>query len=249
MTRIVWSGVGTRLFEAGVDRGVLYVGDATGVPWTGLIGVRDSRSGGEPKPRFVDGVKVSNHATLEQFQGTIEAFAYPSEFEVCDGTANLQNGLRAKRQRRQPFHLVYRTKIGNDQKGLEYAYKIHILYNLRAQPADRGYETLGENIEPMTFTWDVSARPEMVQGLIPTAYFEIDSRIVPFDLLQTLENMLYGDSTQDASLPSAGELVFLFDSYNDLVYDAGDVFTPAFSIHDAGSPSTSVTSTVDSGGV
>lgn len=249
MARIVWSEVGTRRFEAGVDRGVLYVGGQPGVAWTGLIGVQESQAGGDLKPRFVDGVKVTNHAGPEHFEGTIEAFTYPPEFGVCDGTIGLQNGLRAQRQRRQPFGLTYRTRIGNDLQGLEYAYKVHILYNLRAQPAERGYETLGENVEPMAFSWDVSARPELVQGLVPTSYFEFDSREVPAELLEIIENMLYGDATQDASLPSAGELVFLFDSYNDLVYDAGNALTPVFSIHDAGSATTSVTSTVDSGGV
>lgn len=249
MTRIVWSEAGTRLFEAGVDRGVLYIGSEPGVPWTGLIGVQQNQNGGDPKPRFIDGVKVSNHASLEQFEGSIEAYTYPTQFEQCDGTARLQNGLRAKRQFRKPFSMCYRTRIGNDLQGLEYGYKIHILYNLRAQPASREYETLGEDVEPMTFTWDVTARPEMVLGLVPTAYFEIDSRDVPAELLQIVEDMLYGNSTQNSSLPSAGELFFLFDSYNDLVYDAGDPYTPVFSIHDAGSPSTPVTSTIDSGGV
>lgn len=249
MTRLAWSQVGTRLFEAGVDRGVLFVGDGVGVPWTGLISVKDNRSGGETKPLYVDGVMVSNHSRLEKFEGTIEAFTYPPEFEICDGTTNLQNGLRAKRQRRRPFNLVYRTKVGNDVSGLDYAYKIHILYNLRAEPADRGYDTLNDDVEPITFSWDVTARPEVVEGLVPTAYFEVDSRQTPAELLTIIENILYGDSTQDPSLPSAGELVFLFDAYNDLVYDAGGVLTPAFSIHDAGSASTSVTSTIDSGGV
>lgn len=249
MTRIAWSEVGDRRFEAGVDRGVLYVAEAPGVAWTGLIGVQESRSGGEPKPRFIDGVLVSNHSTLERFQGTIEAFAYPSEFEVCDGTATLENGLRAHGQRRKPFGMTYRTKIGNDLKGIDYAYKLHILYNVRAEPADRGYDTLGEDVDPMTFSWDISARPEIIQGLVPTAHFEIDSRRVPAELLETIENILYGDSTNEASLPTAGELFFLFDSYDDLVYDAGGPLTPVFSIHDAGSASTSVTSTIDSGGV
>lgn len=249
MARITWSESGTRLFEAGVDRGVLYVGNGPGVPWTGLIGVKQSRSGGKPKPRFIDGVKVSNHATLEQFEGTIEAFAYPREFEVCDGTAAYQNGLKLKGQRRQPFNMVYRTKIGNDLSGIDHAYRIHILYNVRAEPTERGFQTLGEDVEPMTFSWDISARPDRIVGFLPTACFEIDSRDVPAELLQTLENMLYGDSTQDPSLPTAGELLFLFDSFEDLVYDAGSILTPVFSIHDAGSIATAVTTTIDSGEV
>lgn len=249
MTRIAWSEPGTRVFEAGVDRGVLYIGDNVGVPWTGLIGVRSSRSGGDPRPIFVDGVKVSNHAALEKFEGSIEAYTYPTQFEICDGVANLENGLRARHQRRHPFSLAYRTRVGDELKELDLGYKIHILYNLSAQPSEQENETLGEEIDPMTFVWDITARPEIVEGLVPTAYFVIDSRDVPTELLATIENMLYGDSEQDASLPSAGELVFLFDSYNDLVYDAGGPLSPVFSIHDAGSPSTPVTSTIDSGGV
>jgi hypothetical protein len=211
--------------------------------------VQDTRSGGTPKPRYIDGVKVSNHSTLEQFEGTIEAYTYPPQFEACDGTVQFQNGLRVKRQRRQTFSMAWRTRIGNDLVGLEYAYRIHILYNLRAEPSDRGHQSLGEDVEPMTFSWDVTARPEVLPGFVPTAYFDIDSRDVPAELLEILENMLYGDSFADASLPTAGELLFLFDSFEDLVYYAGDPFTPAFSIHDAGSASAAVTSTVDSGGV
>lgn len=249
MTRIAWSESGTRVFEAGVDRGVLYIGAGSGVPWTGLIAVKQSRTGGKVKPRFIDGIKVSNHASFEQFEGNIEAFTYPIEFDVCDGLALYQNGLRLRGQRRRPFHMTYRTKVGNDLAGVDHAYKIHILYNLRAEPADRGYQTLGETVEPMTFSWDISARPDMVEGIFPTAHFEIDSRDVPAELLETLENLLYGSDANDATLPSAGELLFMFDSYEDLVYDAGGPLTPVFSIHDAGSASTPVTSTIDSGGV
>lgn len=249
MTRIAWAEPGTRLFEAGVDRGVLYLTGQPGVPWTGLIGVSDRTSGGKPNPKYIDGLKVSNHAGPEQFQGTIEAFAYPREFEPCDGTKALDNGLRAKRQRRKSFSLAYRTKVGNDLRGLDHAYKIHILYNLRAEPADREYATLGEEVDPMTFSWAVSSRPDPVEGLLPTAYFEVDSRTTPPALLQALEDLLYGTSTNDASLPTAGQLIFLFDSFEDLVYDAGGILTPVFSVHDAGEILDPVTTTIDSGEV
>lgn len=249
MTRIEWGQSGTRLFEAGVDRGVLYIGTNAGVPWTGLIGVKQSRSGGEAKPRYLDGVKISNHASPEQFAATIEAYMYPDVFGQCDGTVFYENGLRIKNQKRKSFAMAYRTKLGNDLKGVDHAYKIHILYNLRAEPANREYETLGEEIDPMTFSWDVTSRGEVLEGFLPTAYFEVDSRDVPASLLQELENILYGDSTRQASLPTAGELLFMFDSFEDLVYDAGRVLTPVFSVHDAGDISTPVTTTIDSGEV
>jgi len=249
VTRIKWVEAGTRLFEAGVDRGVLYVGSNPGVPWIGLIGVNHASYGGEPKPRYIDGVKISNHATPEHFEGTIEAYTYPDEFRQCDGSTTFENGLRVKHQNRKSFNLAYRTRVGNDLQGVDHAYKIHILYNLRARPAEREDTTFGEDIDPMTFSWDISSRGVLLPGFRPTAYFEIDSRTTPTSLLEDIENMLYGDETQDASLPSPGELLFLFDSFEDLVYDAGSVLTPVFSIHDAGDIDEPVTTTIDSGEV
>lgn len=247
MARIDWTEAGERFFEAGVDRGVLYVGENPGVPWVGLVEVSQSQSGGDAKPRYLDGVKISNYSAPEEFEATIQAFTYPTEFEQCDGTALLQNGLRVTRQRRKPFGMVYRTKVGNELKGLDLGYKIHILYNLRAEPSARGYQTLSDDNEPISFSWDVTSRGDLVTGLAPSAHYVIDSRDVPAELLLEIENILYGDSVRNPSLPSAAELVFLFDSFEDLVYDAGDPYTPVFETYDAGNPDTPITSTIDGG--
>lgn len=247
MTRIDWDGIGKRFFEVGVDRGVLYIGSEPGVPWIGLTGVNISTSGGSEKPRYLDGAKIANYSTPEHLAATIDAITYPSEFEQCDGTAQLENGLRAKQQRRKPFAMCYRSKIGNDNDGVDHAYKIHILYNLRAEPADRGYETLSDENEPMALSWKANGRGERVAGLLPTAHFEVDARDAPPELLLQLENMLYGAEASNPRLPTAGELVFMFDSFQDLVYDAGSPLTPVFSIHDAGDVDTPVTTTIDSG--
>lgn len=249
MTRVQWGDPLQRLFEGGVDQGVLYVSNNPGVPWVGLISVNESQSGGEPKPRYHDGVKISNHASIEEFEGNIEAFTYPIEFEPCDGVAMLQNGLRATRQRRRQFSMCYRTKVGNALSGIGFAYKIHILYNLQAQPSERRFPTLGDITEPSRFSWDVSARPDRVAGLIPTAHFVIDSRSVPAELLVSVENMLYGTAETDPTLPSAGELIFLFDSFEDFVYDAGGPLDPVFLIHDAGGIDDPVTLVLDGGEV
>lgn len=249
MTRINWDGHGNRFFELGVDRGVLYIGNEPGVPWIGLARVNISTSGGSEKPRFLDGVKIANYSTPEHLAATIDAFTYPSAFERCDGTANLGNGLRAKHQRRIPFAMCYRTKIGNDLDGIDHAFKIHILYNLRAEPSDRPYETLADENEPMKLSWKANGRGERVAGILPTAHFEIDSRDTPLELLNQIENILYGADGSDPRLPTAGELVFLFDAFQDLVYDAGGPLTPVFLIHDAGDIDTPVTTTIDSGEV
>jgi hypothetical protein len=247
MTRIDWTGTGQRFFEAGIDRGVLYVGDGPGVPWIGLVNVSEKQSGGQAKPRFLDGVKISNRASPEDFEATIEAFTHPLEFEQCDGTAMLENGLRVTRQRRKPFSMIYRTKVGNDSDGLDHAYKIHILYNLKAEPSDRGRRTLSDQNEPMTFSWNVTSRATLVAGMRPSAHYVVDSRDVPAELLQELEDILYGTSSTEPSLPTPGELVFLFDSFQDLVYDAGGPYTPVFETYDAFTPEDTFDETIDGG--
>jgi hypothetical protein len=247
MTRISWSVVGDRTFEAGIDRGVLYVDGDAGVPWIGLVAINHGQSGGAVKPRYQDGIKISNRAAPEQFEATIEAITYPLEFERCDGTYRGENGLRLTQQRRKPFGMSYRSQIGNDVAGLGLGYKLHILYNLKAEPSDHVYQTLSDQTDPIAFSWKVSSRAAQVIGYRPTAHFVIDSRDVPAELMQAVEDSLYGDEDGEATLLSPGELMFLFDSYTDLVYDAGSPYTPIFATYDAGTPATSVTDTIDGG--
>lgn len=247
MTRIDWARTGERYFEAGIDRGVLYVGGNPGVPWIGLVNFNQAQSGGETADRYLDGIKISNRTSPEQFEGTLEAYTYPVEFESCDGTSRADNGLRITQQRRQSFHLIYRSKVGNEVAGLDRAYKIHIMYNLRAQPSDRGYRTLVDQNEPLTFSWKLTSRAVAVTGYRPSAHFIIDSRDIPPELLTQLEDILYGTDETAPSIPSPGELLFLFDSYLDLIYDAGTPFTPVFVTYDAGTPSTAVDATIDGG--
>lgn len=247
MAKISWGNVGKRIFEAGIDRGVLYVDGSSGVAWDGLVNINQQQSGGEAKPRFQDGIKIGNRTSPEQFEATIEAFTYPVEFERCDGTYRSDNGLRISQQRRKPFGLTYRSLIGNDVDGLSHGYKLHILYNLKAEPSDRGYQTLTDDSEPATFSWKVTSRAVQILGYRPSAHFVVDSRDVPSALLEELENILYGTETQEPTLLSAGELLFLFDSFEDTIYDAGTPYTPVFVTYDAGSPSTPVLETIDGG--
>lgn len=115
MTRIKWGSVGERVFEAGCDRGVLYVDGADGVPWNGLISVSESSSGGDLAEYYIDGIKYLQLLAAEEFVATIEAFTYPDEFAACDGTRPVGNGLFMTQQPRRQFGLAYRTKIGNDK--------------------------------------------------------------------------------------------------------------------------------------
>lgn len=247
MAKISWSNPGERVFEAGIDRGVLYVKGNSGVPWIGLVNVNDQSSGGESKPRYRDGIKHSNRTSPEEFEGTIEAFTYPLLFEKCEGIYSGESGLRITQQRRKGFGMSYRSKVGNEISGIGLGYKIHLLYNLKAEPSTRGYQTLGEQIDPVTFSWKVTSRAAVIPGYRPTSHFIIDSRDVPAALLQVIEDLLYGTETTEPTLPTPGELMFLFDSFEDMVYDAGSPYTDAFVTYDAGNTNTPVLETIDGG--
>lgn len=247
MTRLTWGAVGERFFEAGVDRGVLFVGDAEGVPWNGLVSVNEAPSGGDVTPSYIDGIRYLNQVSAEEFAATIEAYTYPDEFEQCDGTVPVKNGLFGTQQKRKPFSLSYRTKIGNDVDGIKHGYKIHLIYNATAAPTPRSNKSVGDTIEPDNFSWALSTIPELFRGRRPTSHFVIDSRDTPQGLLIQIEDVLYGTDVEASRLPSVPELIYIFESYNASFFDAGIVGEPYYGTFDAGGPDTVYTSTVDGG--
>ena len=211
MARLKWGEDGSRFFETGLDRGVLYI-DNDGVPWNGLIGVSENPSGGEPRPFYYDGVKYLNLASAEEFEATIEAFGAPNEFRPCDGSMAINNGLFATQQPRKAFGMSYRTLVGNDTEGQEHGYKIHLVYNALAGPASKDYKTTGSSTDPTTISWDVTTLPPSLTGLKPTAHFVIDSRETPDGLLEAIEDILYGNDANDSRLPLVSELITMFKS-------------------------------------
>lgn len=248
MSRLNWNAIGERTYELGVDRGVLYIDDAPGVAWNGLISVSESPTGGEGKAYYIDGVKYMNRAKAEEFAATIEAYTYPDEFGACDGTAYLGHGLAATQQRRRPFGLVYRSRIGNDISGPNFAYKIHVVYNALAAPSENVHSTMSDELEPHNFSWNVTTKAPLVGGHRPTSHFVIDSRDTPAALLQKMEDMFYGTEDVEPRLPSARELVFWFTIYEESVFDGGDLNDPQYAIFDGGNPPSEIqTSTIDGG--
>lgn len=246
MTRLEWATIGERFYETGIDRGVLYVGSA-GYAWPGLISVSESHSGGEAKPYYLDGIKFLNLSKGEEFEATIEAYTYPEAFGQCDGTLSVANGLFARQQRRKSFDFSYRTRIGNDVDGVDHGYKIHLVYNALAEPSDNQFQTLSDSIEPLNFSWHVTTKPSLVNNFRPSAHFVIDSRETPAFLLNSIERILYGDENDDPRLPSAGELAFLFTSFESEIFDSGLVLDVDYAIYDGGSPDSIEEDTLDGG--
>lgn len=216
MPRLVWDKAGEHFYETGVDRGVLYptVSGAysKGVVWNGLTSVSENPSGADSSAQYADNIKYLNLIAAEEFGATIEAFTYPDEFAVCDGSAEPVRGVRIGQQTRRPFGFSYRTLVGNDLESTEYGYQIHIVYGATASPSSRDYNTVNDSPEAITFSWEVTTTPVEVTGYRPTATLVIESQKVSLKALNALEAILYGTESEDPRLPMPDEV---FEIIND----------------------------------
>ena len=218
MAALTWDNTGERFYETGVDRGVLYTYDSTtklygtGVAWNGLTAITEAPSGAEPTPQYADNIKYLNLMSAEEFGFTIEAFTYPDEFELCDGTASPLAGLTVAQQARRTFGLSYRSLIGNDVDAQDHGYKIHLIYGALASPSEKARTTVNDTPEAMTFSWTATTTPVALPAdlkMRPTAHIVADSTKMTAANLASLEAVLYGDELESAALPLPGELITL----------------------------------------
>ena len=206
MTALLWDQSGERIYEAGLDRGVLYLPEGNAVVWNGLISVAEKPTNTSPVEIFFDGVKYAETFTAGNFSATLRAYTYPDEFLQFEGIQSAGNGLYVANQSPGRFGLSYRTKIGDDINGDSLGYKIHVIYNLTAYPSQKSYQS-NTNADATAFEWTVNAIPEQVSGYRPTAHLIFDSRDMGDLLLEDIERRLYGDDFVDASLPPLSTLV------------------------------------------
>lgn len=211
MATIVWGQTGERVYETGVDRGVLYQPDMAGeygdgVAWNGLTAVTESPSGAESNKQYADNGVYLNLLSAEESNFTIEAFTYPLKFEENDGSASPVPGVVLTQQDRKPFGFAYRTLVGNDQQGQNAGYKIHLCYGCLASPSEKARNTINESPEATAFSWEVSTTPAQV-GTIggklykPTAHLIVDSRLTDAAKLTALEEALYGTASEEPYMP------------------------------------------------
>ena len=197
MSKLLWDQTGQKLYETGVEHGVLYVraDDGSypeGIAWNGLINVSEKPSGGEATPIHADNIKYLNLISTEEFGASIEAYTYPEEFAECDGSKEVAPGVYAGQQSRKTFGMAYKTNIGNDVDGDTHGYKLHLIYGALAAPSEKGYSTINDNPEAITFSWEVSTTPVPMTGAKPTATLVIDSTKVTAEKLKALEDILFG---------------------------------------------------------
>jgi hypothetical protein len=197
MAKLTWDETGKRLYETGTRMGVLYPQDESGaypkgVAWNGLISVTESPSGAEASPLYANDSKYLELYSNEDFGCTIGAYTYPEEFAECDGSATLGVGVYLGQQPRKTFGLSYRTVVGNDVKGSDYGYKLHLIYGMKASPSEKSYSTINDSPEAIEFSWECTTTPVAVAGFKPTAHIEIDSTKIDAAKLAKIEEKLYG---------------------------------------------------------
>lgn len=231
MPNLTWDRVGDRQFEAGLDRGVLYLPDGSAVPWNGLTSVIEKFSK-EATPVYFDGVKINENLVLGDFAATMKAVTYPDEFVELEGYAEAKRGVLYADQMPIPFGLCYRSQIGNDVES-EVGYKIHIIYNLTAIPNDKTYETLKADPTLMEFEWEITAIPEEIPGNRPTAHIIVETDKIDPWLLEEIEEILYGSSTANARLIPMVELAdYIANWFRIRIIDNGDGTWTAISNRD-----------------
>lgn len=216
MSKLVWDQTGERLYETGVRRGVIYPMSGSkygkGVAWNGLTAVTESPSGAEETALYADDIKYLSLRSLEEFGATIEAYTYPDEFALCDGSASLGEGVMIGQQPRKAFGFSYRTALGNDTELDDHGYKIHILYGCTVAPSEKNYQTINDSPEAITFSWELKTVPVEVSGHKPTASLTIDSTKLTQAKLKTIEDALYGTSDAEPKILLPSEIAAIINA-------------------------------------
>ena len=222
MARLTWDKVGEHLYETGIDHVVLYKPNdqgvyTGGVAWNGVTAVNESPSGADSNPIYADNIKYLDLRSAEEFGATIECYTYPPEFAECNGEAIVGSGIVIGQQTRKTFGLSYRSIVGNDVKGNDFGYKLHLIYGATASPSEKAYNTVNDSPEAGSFSFEMTTTPVSVKGYKNTACVTIDStQIKDKTKLTALEELLYGGETAEAQLPPI-ETVF---TTLGLTYDA-----------------------------
>lgn len=222
--KLAWDQDTERLYETGVKHGVLFPKTGTngaytaGVVWNGLTSVNENPTGAEANPIYADDIKYLNLVSVEEFEGTINAYTYPDEFMQCDGSLGVLDGVYIGQQTRREFGFCYTTTIGNDAEGTDYGEKLHIVYGALASPSSKEYSTISDDPEAIEFSWDFTTTPvEVVYDDVtykPTATLVIDSTKVDETKYKALKQILYGTAATtspeaaaiDARLPLPAEV-------------------------------------------
>lgn len=212
MAKLVFDELGKRFYETGVSNAVLFVqaDDGSyprGAAWNGITAANESPSGAESNDQYADNIKYLSLTGAEKFEGTIEAFSSPKEFDECDGMATIAKGVTAHQQNRKSFGFAFKSIIGNDVKGNEYGYKLHLWYGCKAAPSERSHATVNDSPEPQNPSWSITSTPVPIPGKKPASVLTIRSNEVDAAKLAKIEEAIYGTESRDAYLPTPQQII------------------------------------------
>lgn len=208
---LTWDGIGEKRFETGVDHGVLYMPNESGVydngvAWNGLTGVSQTPTGAEANKTYADNIVYGNLISAEEFGATVTAYTYPDEFAEFNGEVIVAPGVTIGQQPRRTFGFSYRSLVGDDIVGQAAGYKLHLVYGLTAAPSEKAYATVNDSPEMIEFSWEFTSVPVGVTDYAQTSVIEVDSTTTDPAALETLEGLLYGESG-DPQLPTPDEVI------------------------------------------
>lgn len=214
MAKLLWNQAGEKKYETGISNGVLYpiATDGSypaGHAWNGLISITESPEGAELTSLYADNTKYIDLQSVEEFKGSIEAYAYPKEFGECDGTKEALAGVKLGQQARKAFGMSYITKIGNDVDGDAHGELIHVVYGCKASPSEKSYSTINDSPDAATFSWDFSSTPAAVTGHAATSTITIDTTQLAETEVNAVKDALFGTDVAEAYLPDPDTLIGL----------------------------------------
>lgn len=204
MSKLKWDQTGERLFETGVSDVALYVWDKTtnqygkGVAWNGVSAISESPEGGEDNFLYADNIKYLNLKSLEEWKGSITAYSSPKEFDACDGTLSIDDGIYFGQQDRRSFAIVFKTRIGNDTDGDKHGEQLTVVYGCSATPSSKDHNTVNDSPEAQELSWDISSLPVTVEGYNAVYSIKIKSTECSREKWNTIINTLYGTDAHDA---------------------------------------------------
>ena len=206
MAKLTWHNAHDRKLEAGVEEVILFPmgneGYEDGVAWNGVTAVNENPSGADITDLYADNIKYASMRSAEKFGFRIEAYNYPDEWVECDGSKEVVSGVFFGQQFRKLFGLCYKTKIGDETSpSMDYGYKLHIIYNCTASPSGKGYTTINDNPDAISFSWEADSTPVPVTGHKDTCEIVVDSTKADPDKLADLIDLLYGTAGTDSALP------------------------------------------------
>lgn len=203
--RVSWGK--SKPYSRGVNQGVLYSEDGSGVAWNGLISVTE-KGDESPGVFYLDGCRFRNRFTPSSSEGTISALTYPDEFEPCIG---IQSGWISS-QPKASFGFSYRDNR-----------ELHIVYGVTVASSSDQYKSLGGDVNNISFSWDFTTVPQEIPGGRASSHLVIMLDYAQPGALSDLEDILYGNDVDDASLPDVETVISMFESYvTVLITDNGD---------------------------